>query len=140
MEKLLMPEVEPSIFSLEFSVRDYEVDMQGRVNHAVYLNYCEHARHEFLKTKNMSFDQLMKQGYYFVAIKSEIEYLWPLFSQDEFIVTVEAYSNSRNVIGFRQKIYLLKNNKKIINFNILATCVNPDGKPTRFPHYDRIIT
>ena len=35
-------------FTLEFSVRDYECDLQGIVNNATYLHYLEHARHEFL--------------------------------------------------------------------------------------------
>jgi acyl-ACP thioesterase len=33
-------------FRLEFSVRDYECDLQGVVNNAVYQHYLEYARHE----------------------------------------------------------------------------------------------
>ncbi|MBU2223338.1 MAG: acyl-CoA thioesterase, partial [Gammaproteobacteria bacterium] len=31
------------VFSVDFKVRDYECDMQGIVNNAVYFNYLEHA-------------------------------------------------------------------------------------------------
>ena len=36
-------------FKIALPVRDYECDMQGYVNNAVYQNYLEHARHEYLQ-------------------------------------------------------------------------------------------
>ncbi len=46
-----------NVHSLEFSVRDYECDVQGVVNNANYQHYLEHARHEFLLSKGISFMQ-----------------------------------------------------------------------------------
>ncbi len=40
-------------FELEFTVRDYECDLQGIVNNAVYLNYLEHTRHQYLLNKKI---------------------------------------------------------------------------------------
>ena len=50
------------VYQLAMSVRDYECDMQGVVNNAVYQNYLEHARHEFLKTKGLDFAALTGAG------------------------------------------------------------------------------
>ena len=44
-------------FSLEFTVRDYECDLQGVVNNANYQHYLEHARHEFLISRGCQFCQ-----------------------------------------------------------------------------------
>ena len=49
-------------FSLEFTVRDYECDLQGVVNNANYQHYLEHARHEFLISKGISFVKLHEEG------------------------------------------------------------------------------
>ena len=36
------------IFETRMQVRDYECDIEGIVNNANYLHYCEHTRHLFL--------------------------------------------------------------------------------------------
>ena len=35
-------------------VRDYECDTQGIVNNAVYMNYCEHARNQYINSLGYS--------------------------------------------------------------------------------------
>ena len=41
---------QPPDFTLTLAVRDYECDLQGVVNNAVYQNYLEHARHQYLQS------------------------------------------------------------------------------------------
>ena len=40
-------------YTVKMSVRDYECDLQGIVNNAVYQNYLEHARHLYLQSKGI---------------------------------------------------------------------------------------
>lgn len=47
-------------FEVELEVRDYECDLQGIVNHAVYLHYLEHARHLLLKANGLDFAELAR--------------------------------------------------------------------------------
>jgi acyl-CoA thioesterase FadM len=54
-------------YQLDFTVRDYELDMEGLVNNAQYLNYLEHTRHEFLKTINIDFAALVESGLKLIA-------------------------------------------------------------------------
>lgn len=100
------------MFKIELNVRDYECDMQGIVNNAVYQNYFEHARHEYLKHKNLSFKYFTDNNIFLVIIRSEIDYKKYLSSGDKFLVTVGYNKISKFKAEFTQEIY---------NNNILTT-------------------
>ena len=78
-----------SLFSVDFKVRDYELDMQGIVNNSVYFNYLEHARHEFLLAKGVDFAALARDKVNLVVVRSEMDYKASLTSGDKFQVTVQ---------------------------------------------------
>ena len=73
-------------FTLAFEVRDYECDLQGIVNNAVYQQYLEHARHQFLKQHGFSFAELTKTGINLVVVRAELDYKAPLRSGEAFVV------------------------------------------------------
>ncbi len=116
-------------FKLDFEVRDYECDLQGIVNNAVYQNYLEHTRHEFLKQKGLNFSSLSERGINLVVIRAEIDYLYPLRSGERFYVGLNVERVSRLRFGFLQGIYLLPDNKPVLKAKIIGTTVNESGKP-----------
>jgi acyl-CoA thioester hydrolase len=116
-------------FKLEFSVRDYECDLAGMVNNAAYLNYIEHARHEFLKTKKIGFAQLADQGIYLVVLRIEVDYLYSLRSGDHFYVRTDVERISRLRFGFHQDIFRLPDQKPVLKAKVIGTAVNQHGKP-----------
>ena len=73
-------------YELELQVRDYECDLQGIVNNAVYQNYLEHCRHKFLNFVGLDFAELHKDGIDAVVIRAEIDYKFPLRPGDDFFV------------------------------------------------------
>jgi acyl-CoA thioester hydrolase len=116
-------------FTLEFQVRDYECDLQGIVNNAVYLHYLEHARHVFLKQKRVDFSSLTEQGINLVVIRVEIDYLYPLRSGNQFYVNVKMERVSRLRFGFLQNIYRLPDDKPIAKARVITTSINEAGRP-----------
>ncbi len=116
-------------FSYEMEVRDYECDMQGIVNNSVYQNYLEHARHKFLITKGIDFQEYTLKGINFVVIRAEIDYKFPLRGSDEFYVTVEMLRESKIKIAFNQTIFRKEDDKLIVNAKIIATALNERGRP-----------
>jgi len=66
-------------------VRDYECDIEGIVNNANYLHYCEHTRHLFLKECGLSFADMHSKGVDAVVARMKLEYKVPLRPDDEFI-------------------------------------------------------
>ncbi|NJD90962.1 MAG: acyl-CoA thioesterase [Geobacter sp.] len=118
-----------TIFSLEMAVRDYECDLQGVVNNAVYQNYLEHARHEYLKSIGIDFAALAAEGINLVVVRVEIDYKLSLTSGARFAVTVAAEQLSPVRIGFRQDICRLSDGKPVIKELITGTAQNRRGRP-----------
>lgn len=116
-------------FSCQMAVRDYECDMQGVVNNAVYQNYLEHARHEFLKARGLDFAQLTADGIIVVVVRAEIDYRASLRSGDRFEVSVEPFMSSRVRLAFRQQIRLLTSDSIVLDAVIVTTAVNSRGRP-----------
>jgi acyl-CoA thioester hydrolase len=113
-----------NLFNLDFSVRDYELDLQGIVNNAVYLNYLEHARHEFLKSKGLDFNELHLQGYDAVVVRSEVDYKKSLRSGDEFTVETYVSREGRLRIIFHQTIRKKSDQSVVIKAQIFAACIH----------------
>ena len=61
-------------FKLTFEVRDYECDLSGIVNNAVYQHYLEHARHKYLRTRRLDFAALEEQGITLVVVRIEMDF------------------------------------------------------------------
>jgi acyl-CoA thioester hydrolase len=116
-------------FTLEMSVRDYECDLQGVVNNAVYQNYLEHARHEYLKDIGIDFAALAAQGINLVVTRVEIDYKTSLTSGDRFVVEVRPERISPVRIGFRQDIYRLPDRKPVVKALVTGTALNAKGRP-----------
>ncbi len=70
------------VYELEIKVRDYECDMQGIVNNANYQHYTEHARHEWLTSRGISFAQLHSEGIDPVVARLQMKFSTPLRSGD----------------------------------------------------------
>lgn len=121
--------METNLFSLEMAVRDYECDLQAVVNNAVYQNYLEHARHEYLKSIKIDFAALAAAGINLVVTRVEIDYKLSLTSGDRFVVEVRPERISPVRIGFRQDIYRLPDRKLVIKALVIGTALNSKGRP-----------
>lgn len=117
------------IYELEMKVRDYECDMQGVVNNAVYQNYLEHTRHEFLQTLGEDFDQWTREGVFPMVAKAELEYKVSLKSGDKFVSRLSMARKGPRYIFF-QDIYRVADQKLCVKAQIqIITVVN--GRLTR---------
>ena len=119
-------------FCLEFKVRDYECDIQGIVNNANYQHYFEHARHEYLLTKEISFAKFHDEGIDMIVIRVEIDYKYPLRSGDRFIVTVETQREGNIRLIFNQNIFRISDNKLIAEAKITGVATKK-GRPIAPP-------
>ena len=115
-------------YNLKFAVRDYECDLQGVVNNANYQHYLEHARHQFLISKGVSFVQLHDEGTDLIVTRVEIDYKYPLRSNDEFMVTLAIQREGNARILFIQEILRLPDLKLIIKAKVTGVATRK-GRP-----------
>jgi len=123
--------VKEYLFSVEFLVRDYECDLQGVVNNANYQHYLEHARHEFLISRGISFSELHEDGLDLIVTRAEIDYKYPLRSRDRFEVKVSLCRQGNVRIVFLQDIFRIPDGKLIVNAKITGAATR-NGRPV-FP-------
>jgi acyl-CoA thioester hydrolase len=114
---------------LEFKVRDYECDLQAVVNNAVYQNYLEHARHEFLRARGIDFAEVTAAGINLVVVRAELDYRKSLRSGDCFCVRSLLRQTSRLRFEFHQDIYRLPDETLILSARITGTSLNSEGRP-----------
>ena len=115
---------------VEFSVRDYECDLQGVVNNANYQHYLEHARHEYLISKGISFAGLHDEGIDLIVTRVEIDYRSPLRSRDRFVVRTEIKREGNVRLVFLQEIYRLPDHKPVVKAKVTGAATR-NGKPVQ---------
>ncbi len=116
------------LYELEFSVRDYECDLLGIVNNAVYQHYLEHTRHEFMHSVGINFAKMHNEGKDAVVARVEIDYKFPLKSHDKFVVRLNLHREGKLRFVFEQDIYRLPDEKLILKAKVIGICLQ-NGRP-----------
>ncbi len=124
IQELLMP-----THLTTMKVRDYECDIQGIVNNAVYLNYMEHARHEILSGLNISFAELTARKIHLVVTKVILEYKASLTSGDTFMIDTHIERKGKLQYCFVQKIIRQSDQKLCLKGFVTVVALNEKGRP-----------
>ncbi len=113
------------------TVRTYECDSYGHVNNAVYLQYLEYARMEFLKALGFDYTAFRKGGLGLVVARVCITYKQPALYGDELSIVTEPI-RFRGAFGvFRQEVF--REDTLLATAEVSWFCVNSEGKPTPLP-------
>jgi len=123
---------------LTMTVRDYECDVQGIVNNAVYLNYLEHARHRHLLSLGVDFVEMAGRGLNMVVTRMELDYRRPLRAGDAFTVTSSMRRVSRLRFRFDQSVALEPGGEEALRAVVLGTVVDERGRPVMAPELDHL--
>lgn len=117
------------------TVRPYECDSYGHVNHAVYVNYLELARMQFLQTAGFDYKGLIQDGFFTVIARLDISYRAPAYADDELAIETEAVDVRRIGGTFHQTIR--RGDAVVAEADVHWCVVNADGRPARPPEkYD----
>lgn len=116
-------------------VRTYECDSYGHVNHAVYVNYLEHARVQFLYAAGFDYKGMIAAGFFMVIARLDVAYRLPAYADDELTIETEP-RESRRVSGAIHQV--IRRGEAILTEADLFWCVvDRNGRPARPPEaYD----
>ena len=113
------------------TVRPYECDSYGHVNHAVYVNYLEHARGQFLRAAGYDYKGLLAAGFFTYIARLDISYRSPAFADDELAIESEP-REMRRVSGVVHQV-IRRGETVIAEADVHWCVVNGAGKPARPP-------
>lgn len=131
--------MEKKPYVLKFSVRDYECDMAHVVNNAVYMNYLEHCRHEFLKSLGIDFAELARNNISLIMTRAEVDFKCSLLSGNEFEVSAEMARVSKLRFSFNQQIHRLPDRKLVLEAKIIGSAIDSQGRPRMPEALDKIL-
>ncbi|QNP63855.1 acyl-CoA thioesterase [Streptomyces genisteinicus] len=91
-------------FFADVTVRGYELDTQGHLNQAVYLQYAEHARWELLRAAGLSQEKLLASGVGPVALEVTVKYARELRGGDRVRISCRFVYGEGKTFRVEQRI------------------------------------
>ena len=123
------------IFETRMAVRDYECDIEGIVNNANYLHYCEHTRHLFLKQCGLSFAEMHEKGVDAVVARMTMQFKTPLRPDDEFVSRLRLTKEGIKYV-FHHDLYRSADEKLCFRAQVELVCI-VNGRLSGSEDYDR---
>jgi acyl-CoA thioester hydrolase len=112
-------------------VRFYELDPYRHLNHSVYIQYFEVGRIDLFRALGWTLTGLADMGVQIVVSKIETDFLAAGVEGDELVVESWVEEIRRVTTRFGQRI--MRGDEVLATQVVLGACVNPQGRPMRFP-------
>ena len=128
--------------NFDFNVRVYydSTDAGGVVYHSRYLDFCERARTEFLRSRGIIQSKLLAEsGIGFVVKNANLEFKKSAKLDDLLQISTKIIENNGIIIKMSQEIYLISREGIDIQKDLLfemsvnLVCINKSFRPTRIP-------
>ncbi|GMH38539.1 hypothetical protein BSKO_06423 [Bryopsis sp. KO-2023] len=131
--------LDPAVFGIEMYVRDYELDQYNVVNHSIFVNYLDHARHEFLSRVGCHPDKVADDGKALAIIRQDMRYWAPLRARSKFRSTVRVVKITKARCIWEEEIWKVNDGSKpdelIASAETEGICLNEDYRPIRIPKH-----
>lgn len=132
------PETATPVAETVISVRTPELDSFGHVNHAVFLNYLEHARYLALLQAGFDWSHLDEHGWRIYVVRIEVDYLAQVTRGHRLRIRTWAESFRRTTMVLGQEIVRDDDPETVVaRARVTAVWIAPDGRPMRVPEYVR---
>lgn len=129
---IMLDMIEPMKHIFKHSVRSYELDSYNHVNNAVYLQYLEYARMEFLKAIGFDYQGFYEEGFFLFISRIDIRYKASARLFDELSIEVTPIKAGKLSGTFKQTI-TNQDGLLCAEAEVSWGCVDSTGKPSKIP-------
>lgn len=121
------------VFTSNHRVVSYELDAWGHVNNAVYLNYLEKARNDFLLQKGLDFGKFSEWGKFPVVRRATVNFKYPAVAGDRLLI--EGWVSNHTATSFTLTYIITNENthQEILTGETFHVFVDHRNRPTRIP-------
>jgi acyl-CoA thioester hydrolase len=117
-------------------VRTYECDSYGHVNNAVYLNYLEVARYEFLKDIDFDYPAMIRAGYGVYIARVEIDYKRPALADE--VLVIRSWPVKKGAVSGIIAQEIKRGDELLVEAKVTWAFVDSHGMPVKLPpQWDR---
>ncbi len=113
-------------------VRPYECDSYNHVNNAVYLNYLETARMDYLEKCGFKYDEFFQAGYFLFVTHVDIHYKVSAKMHEE--LKIESWPVKIGAVsGTMHQIITKPDGQISAEADVTWGCVSTSGRPSKIP-------
>jgi len=122
------------IYQCDFTVRSYELDGYGHVNHVQYIRFLQEAALQAITDAGFGEEYNTKERRVWAARNTSIHYIFPLTYGNTFTVKTWIENFARGSCRRRYELFLTKDNKPVASAATDWVFLNSDdGRPVRVP-------
>lgn len=118
------------------TVMSYELDSFGHVNNAVFLNYLEKARNDFMIQRGLHFNDFFAWRRYPLVARAQLEYKRPARAGEELTIhgRVTAVSPATFTLAYE---IVTSDGAIVLRGETYHVFVDDNGRPARIPEIFR---
>lgn len=113
--------------------RSYELDALGHVNHAVFFNWFEHARYEFLEACGLSLEAMAERGWAVVVVHAEADFAREVRQGDELTIRTRVSEVGGASVTLEQEAWRETDGERVATGSVVAVWLGAEGRPLRIP-------
>lgn len=119
------------IHTVPVTVRFYELDPYGHVNHGVYVNYFEVGRVQLLEDIGFGLPKLDTLGFRFVVVETTVTFLKSAVANDQLTIETRLTALKRVSALWEQQIW--RGDELLVQNRLRSGITASDGRPTAPP-------
>lgn len=115
-------------------VRSCDVDSFGHVNNAVYLQYCEGARNDYMLDRGLTFEDFRKWNAGPVLTSARLQFHAPAVTDDELVIRGTLVVEGRIRFRIDHEIERVRDGLRVCSAKLEFAFVDlATGRPCRIP-------